>query len=43
MIDVNGLTKDFERVRALDSVSFHVPRGSIFGLIGPNGAGKTTC
>ena len=28
--------------RALDGVSFQVPRGSIFGLLGPNGAGKST-
>jgi ABC-2 type transport system ATP-binding protein len=29
-------------VRAVDGLSFHVPRGAIFGLLGPNGAGKTT-
>ena len=28
--------------RALDQVSFDVPRGQIFGLLGPNGAGKST-
>ncbi len=31
-----------ESVRAVDDLSFQVPRGVIFGLLGPNGAGKTT-
>src|SRR5580700_10512254 len=31
-----------EPLRAVDSLSFRVPRGTIFGLLGPNGAGKTT-
>ena len=31
-----------EPMRAVDGLSFHVPRGAIFGLLGPNGAGKTT-
>ncbi len=42
-IEVNQLTKVYgETVRALDSVSFFVDEGEIFGLLGPNGAGKTT-
>jgi ABC-2 type transport system ATP-binding protein len=36
------LGRPSEPVRALDGVSFQVPRGTIFGLLGPNGAGKTT-
>lgn len=42
MIDVFHLTKEFNSLRAVDSVSFDVKGGEIFGLLGPNGAGKTT-
>jgi ABC-2 type transport system ATP-binding protein len=35
-------SKESEPKRALDHVSFDVPRGQIFGLLGPNGAGKST-
>ncbi len=42
MIKVSNLTKNFGGFRALDGVTLHVERGSIYGLIGPNGAGKTT-
>lgn len=37
-----GLTKVFDKVRAVDGITFEVKRGEIFGLLGPNGAGKTT-
>ena len=41
-IVVQGLTKNFKELTAVDHVSFEVKRGEIFGLLGPNGAGKTT-
>ena len=41
-LDVQGITKRFARVLAVDGLSFGVPRGVVFGLLGPNGAGKTT-
>ncbi|MCO8125006.1 ABC transporter ATP-binding protein [Stieleria sp. TO1_6] len=42
MIELQSLTRLFGTTRAVDNVSFLVPRGSVFGYIGPNGAGKTT-
>lgn len=41
-IKIEGLTKRYGKVVALDHVSFEVGRGELFGLIGPDGAGKTT-
>jgi ABC-2 type transport system ATP-binding protein len=42
VIEVRGLTRYFGSKCAVDSVSFGVPRGSVFAFIGRNGAGKTT-
>ena len=41
-IEVTSLTKRYGDLIALDSVSFSVNNGEIFGYLGPNGAGKTT-
>ena len=42
MLKVNGLTKIFGGLRAVDDASLEVAEGRIVALIGPNGAGKTT-
>jgi branched-chain amino acid transport system ATP-binding protein len=42
LLRVDGISKSFKGLRAVDDVSFEVGEGSILGVIGPNGAGKTT-
>ncbi|MGE0802549.1 MAG: ABC transporter ATP-binding protein [Lautropia sp.] len=42
LLRLQGLSRAFGGVRAVDGVDLQVARGSIHGLIGPNGAGKTT-
>jgi len=42
VLKLDGVTKRFGDVLAVDAISFLIPPGTIYGFIGPNGAGKTT-
>ena len=42
MIEIDGLTKTYDKQPAVQALRFTVGQGEIFGFIGPNGAGKTT-
>jgi ABC-2 type transport system ATP-binding protein len=42
LLTVEGITKNFNKRRVLDGVSFSIRPGEVLGLIGPNGSGKTT-
>ncbi|MBE7045212.1 MAG: ABC transporter ATP-binding protein [Ruminococcaceae bacterium] len=42
MIQVTNVTKTFGDFKALNQLTLHAKKGSVYGLIGPNGAGKTT-
>ncbi|MEN6343317.1 MAG: ABC transporter ATP-binding protein [Methanospirillum sp.] len=42
MIELVGLTKEYDGVRAVDDLTLRISAGEVFGLLGPNGAGKST-
>ena len=42
VLKVENLSKTYGRIKALQDVSFNVPKGTVFGILGPNGSGKTT-
>ncbi len=41
-VSIEGLTKDYGDVRAVDGLTLEISRAEVFGLLGPNGSGKTT-
>lgn len=43
VIDVTGLNKSFNQVKAVNDLTLSIRSGTIFGFLGPNGSGKTTC
>jgi len=42
VLTLQGISKSYGKIRALNNLSFDIPEGSIFGVLGPNGSGKTT-
>lgn len=42
LVETHNLTKEYGKVRCVDSVNMQVPSGTVYGFLGPNGAGKST-
>lgn len=42
LLEINKVVKRYGTFTALNDVTIHIPKGSVFGLLGPNGAGKTS-
>lgn len=42
ILTIDKISKFYGPIKALDHISFEVPKGSVFGILGPNGSGKTT-
>ncbi|MEI8073552.1 MAG: ABC transporter ATP-binding protein [Bacteroidota bacterium] len=42
ILSIEGISKSYGNIQALQNVSYEVPKGAVFGLLGPNGSGKTT-
>ena len=42
MLQIQELSKQFKKIKAVDSISLNIKKGDVYGFLGPNGAGKTT-
>ncbi len=42
ILQINGLSKKYSSIKALDNLTLTVKKGTVFGILGPNGSGKTT-
>ncbi|MBL4667680.1 MAG: ABC transporter ATP-binding protein [Flavobacteriales bacterium] len=42
VLNINGISKSYGKVKALNNLSLQINQGEIFGILGPNGSGKTT-
>ncbi|WP_299671309.1 ABC transporter ATP-binding protein [uncultured Polaribacter sp.] len=42
LLEINNVVKKYGDFTALNDVTIHIPKGSVYGLLGPNGAGKTS-
>ena len=42
ILSLKGLTKHYGKVKAVESLTLDIPKGSVYGILGPNGSGKTT-
>ena len=42
ILNINGISKNYGKVKALNSLTLQINQGEVFGILGPNGSGKTT-
>jgi ABC-type multidrug transport system ATPase subunit len=42
VLNINGISKSYGKVKALNNLSLQINQGEVFGILGPNGSGKTT-
>ena len=42
ILEIQGLSKNFGRLKAVNELNLHVQKGQVYGILGPNGSGKTT-